>query len=76
MFRFSEYFSYVSADFERTHIAFYNCTLKRDVGDFRAGHFFGTIEFMCVEMELYFYDEDCNMVMSRGFELVDTPMDN
>lgn len=78
MFKFMDYFSHKHVSFERTRISFYNCILKKDIGDFRAGHFFAVIEFICASglLELCFYDENNNMIMVRGFDLIDTPMSN
>lgn len=54
----------------------YNCTLKKPIGDYKIGYTFPLIEFNFIEMEMYFFDEKDNIVMTRRFLLDDTPLDN
>ena len=54
----------------------YNCTLKKPIGDYKIGHTFPVVEFNFIEMEMCFYDEKDNLIMSQGFLLDDTPLDN
>lgn len=69
VFKFSEYFSHENVFFEKTMLVFEKCILKKSIGDFKQGHKFSIIEFMCAEMELCFYDDKDNLLMIRYFNL-------
>ena len=48
---------------------FYDCTLKRDIGDHKKGAYFSCIEFHVIQLELVFYDIDDSILMRKTFSL-------
>lgn len=73
MFRFEDYIGY-PYDAADGNLYFKDCILRKPIGDAKAGSRFKYVEFRGENMELVFLDDKYNIIMRRGFTLLDTPM--